>query len=128
MKTTPELEAEIVRLHYAEHWRVGTIASQLDTHPDVVRRVLGIGAPRAPSQLRPRLVDPCVFRPSRSPKPVHGDHRNRSPRSERSDVVQSLVIEASSFRRDGPCSTIRWALWSSRSQTASATVGSPRYS
>lgn len=58
MKTTPELEAEIVRLHYAEHWRVGTIATQLDTHPDVVRRVLGIGAPRAPSQLRPRLVDP----------------------------------------------------------------------
>lgn len=58
MKTTPELEAEIVRLHYAEHWRVGTIATQLDRHPDVVRRVLGIGAPRAPSQLRPRLVDP----------------------------------------------------------------------
>lgn len=58
MKTTPELEAEIVRLHYAEHWRVGTIAMQLDVHPDVVRRVLGIGTPRAPSQLRPKLVDP----------------------------------------------------------------------
>jgi len=58
VKTTPEVEAEIVRLHYAEHWRVGTIATQLGTHPDVVRRVLGIGAPRAPSQLRPRLVDP----------------------------------------------------------------------
>lgn len=58
MKTTPELEAEIVRLHYAEHWPVGTIATQLAVHPDVVRRVLGLGAPRAPSQLRPKLVDP----------------------------------------------------------------------
>ncbi len=58
MKTTPEIEAEVVRLHYAEHWPVGTIATQLEVHPDVVRRVLGLGAPRAPSQLRPRVVDP----------------------------------------------------------------------
>ena len=58
MKTTPELEAEVVRLHYAEHWPVGTIATQLSVHPDVVRRVLGLGAPRSPSQLRPKLVDP----------------------------------------------------------------------
>src|SRR5215470_2086872 len=61
MKTTPELEAEIVRLHYAEHWPVGTIATQLDTHADVVRRVLGLSTARPPSQLRPRLVDP--YRP-----------------------------------------------------------------
>ena len=32
MKTTPEVEAEIVRLHYAEHWPVGTIATQLEQH------------------------------------------------------------------------------------------------
>ena len=43
MKTTPETEADIVRLHYAEHWPVGTIATQLQTHPDVVCRVLGFG-------------------------------------------------------------------------------------
>ena len=36
------VEAEIRRLHYAEHWRVGTIASQLGVHPDVARRVLGL--------------------------------------------------------------------------------------
>lgn len=57
--TTPELEAEIVRLHYAEHWRVGTIATQLGIHPDVVRRVLGLSdddAPDAPP--RPTLVAP----------------------------------------------------------------------
>jgi hypothetical protein len=29
------------------------------------------------------------------------------------------------FLREGPCSTIRWALWSRRSQIASAMVGSP---
>lgn len=58
MKTTAEVEAEVVRLHYAEHWRVGTIANQLELHPDVVRRVLGIGVPRTPSQLKARLVDP----------------------------------------------------------------------
>ena len=58
MKTTPEIEAEIVRLHYAEHWPVGTIATQIAAHPDVVRRVLGLGGARTPSQLRPRMIDP----------------------------------------------------------------------
>jgi transposase len=56
--TTPEAEAEILRLHYAEHWRVGTIAAQLGIHPDVVRRVLGLGEARAEAEPRPRLVDP----------------------------------------------------------------------
>ncbi len=58
MRSTPELGAEILRLHYAEHWPVGTIATQLDAHPDQVRRVLGLGDARAPSQLRTRLIDP----------------------------------------------------------------------
>jgi transposase len=53
--------SEILRLHYAEHWRVGTIAAQLEVHPDVVRRVLGHADRRAPARPRPRLVD--AFRP-----------------------------------------------------------------
>jgi transposase len=61
MRSTPELEAEILRLHYAEHWPVGTIATQLAAHPDQVRRVLGLSDARAPSQMRTRLVDP--YRP-----------------------------------------------------------------
>lgn len=61
MKSTPELEAEILRLHYAEHWPVGTIATQLAAHPDQVRRVLGLGNRRAASAIRDRLVDP--YRP-----------------------------------------------------------------
>ena len=61
MRSTPELEAEIVRLHYAEHWPVGTIATQLETHPDQVKRVLGLGEVRPSSLLRPRIIDP--YRP-----------------------------------------------------------------
>jgi transposase len=61
VKTTPELEAEMLRLHYAEHWPVGTIATQLAAHPDQVRRVLGLGDARATSPIRARLVDP--YRP-----------------------------------------------------------------
>src|ERR1700760_5112478 len=36
-------EAEIRRLHFAEHWKVGTIATQLGEHHEVVERVLGVG-------------------------------------------------------------------------------------
>lgn len=61
MTTTAEQEAEIIRLHFAEHWRVGTIASQLGVHPDVVRRVLGIGVGAAGAMApRPRLCDPYL--------------------------------------------------------------------
>jgi transposase len=59
MSAPPDVCAEVVRLYFAEHWRVGTIATQLGLHPDVVRRVLGVGAVRAPdAPPRARLVDP----------------------------------------------------------------------
>jgi transposase len=41
MTVPRDTECEIMRLHYGEHWPVGTIATQLDVHADVVRRVLG---------------------------------------------------------------------------------------
>jgi len=57
--TTPEQDAEILRLYFGEHWKVGTIVEQLGTHPDVVRRVLGIGTARAADvSPRARLLDP----------------------------------------------------------------------
>jgi transposase len=58
--STPEQEAEMVRLYFAEHWRVGTIASQLGAHPDVVRRVLGLGNGGCGESgiVRARMVDP----------------------------------------------------------------------
>lgn len=56
--STPEQEAEMIRLHYAEHWRVGTIATQLSVHPDLVNRVLGLGPHRAMGIPRARMLDP----------------------------------------------------------------------
>ncbi|MEQ1812691.1 MAG: IS21 family transposase, partial [Terricaulis sp.] len=35
-----ELLADIRRLYFAEHWKIGTIADQLKLHPDTVRRAL----------------------------------------------------------------------------------------
>lgn len=60
-KTSPEVEAEIVRLYHAEQWKVGTISTQLGVHHYVVRRVLherGLPVPKlAP---RPSMVDPYL--------------------------------------------------------------------
>ena len=36
-------EAEIRRLHFAEHWKVGTIVTQLGLHHACVERVLCLG-------------------------------------------------------------------------------------
>jgi transposase len=58
VSATPEVEAEIRRLHYAEHWPVGTIAAQLCVHEGVVRRVLGTDERKPPAVPRARLVDP----------------------------------------------------------------------
>lgn len=50
-------EAEILRLHHAEEWRVGTIGSQLGLHHDAVERVLnGDGLPKA-TQSRPSMIE-----------------------------------------------------------------------
>ena len=58
MSAPLEIEAEIRRLHYAEHWPVGTIAKQLGVHEDVVRRVLKVAERRPPAAPRRKLVDP----------------------------------------------------------------------
>lgn len=48
-------EAEIRRLHFAEHWKVGTIVTQLGLHHDVVERVLGLGQG---ARLQPAALPP----------------------------------------------------------------------
>lgn len=56
-----ELEAEILRLHHAEGWPVGTLARQLRVHHSTVRRVLGqAGIPAAHHSTRPLMVEPFV--------------------------------------------------------------------
>lgn len=42
---TPEQHAEIRRLHFGEHWKVGTIAAALGVHHDTVRAALAHEAP-----------------------------------------------------------------------------------
>jgi transposase len=57
----PEIEAEILRLYHAEHWRVGTIAAQLHVHHSTVRRVLAqSGVSAAQSSVRPSIADPFL--------------------------------------------------------------------
>lgn len=59
MTHPPERTAEILRLHHAEKWPIGTIARQLGIHHGVVRRVLARkGTVLAPPVPRPSHVDP----------------------------------------------------------------------
>jgi len=62
MTVSEERKAQILRLYFAEHWRVGTIARQLGIHHSTVERVLGeVGVAR--EQQRPRrrsILDPFV--------------------------------------------------------------------
>jgi len=49
---------EIRRLFFAEHWRLGTIATQCGLHPDTVRRALETARFARPAVVRPSVVDP----------------------------------------------------------------------
>jgi transposase len=55
----PELRTRIRRLYFAEHWKIGTIASELGVHHDTVRsaiefdRFFPVAAPLRPSGLDP---------------------------------------------------------------------------
>ncbi len=50
--------AEIRRLFYAEHWRVGTIAAELGLHPDTVRAALETAQFKSKALVRPSRLDP----------------------------------------------------------------------
>ena len=53
--------ATILRLHHAEQWPVGTIATQIERHHDTVERVLAqSGLPVTKQSPRTRLVDPYL--------------------------------------------------------------------
>ena len=56
----PEQVAEIRRLFYAEHWKVGTIATQLGLHPDTVRSALETDRFKRAKRLRPTKLDPYI--------------------------------------------------------------------
>ncbi len=56
---SPELRAEIRRLHFAEHWKVGTIADALHVHHETVRLAITSEPPRQ-ALYRPSQLDPYV--------------------------------------------------------------------
>lgn len=61
MTVSKEAEAEILRLYYAEKWRVNTIATQLGIHHSTVERVLAHnGVTPEQLRMRPSMVDPYL--------------------------------------------------------------------
>lgn len=54
-------EAEILRYHFVEKWRVGTIASQLGIHHSVVDRVISqAGQPKVERSIATSMIDPYL--------------------------------------------------------------------
>lgn len=61
MTISKETEAKILRYHFVEKWRVGTIATQLGIHYGVVDRVLSqAGLPKVERSPRPSIIDPYL--------------------------------------------------------------------
>ncbi len=56
----PEKLATIRRLFFAEHWKIGTIASELGVHRDTVRAAIETDPLDRPRRLRPSRLDPYV--------------------------------------------------------------------
>ena len=52
-----DLDAEVRRLFFAEHWKVGTIAAQLGIHHEVVERAIGQLGPQPSSGPQPSVLD-----------------------------------------------------------------------
>jgi DNA replication protein DnaC len=57
---SPETHAQIRRCFYAEHWKVGTIASELGLHADTVRNAREAERFRGTRPLRASIVDPWL--------------------------------------------------------------------
>lgn len=61
MAANKELEAKILRYHFVEQWRVGTISTQLGIHHSVVDRVISqAGLPKAERTTRASMTDPYL--------------------------------------------------------------------
>ncbi|MCO4820412.1 MAG: IS21 family transposase [Bacteroidetes bacterium] len=61
MAISKEKENQILRYHFVEKWKVGTIATQLGIHYSVVDRVLSqAGMPKIERSLRASIIDPYL--------------------------------------------------------------------
>lgn len=57
---SPEIRALIRRHFYADHWKIGTIAQQLQIHPDAVRNALEAPRLEGSQPLRRSQLDPYL--------------------------------------------------------------------
>ena len=55
---SPETRAQIRRYFYAEHWKVGTIATELNIHPDAVHNAIESERFKSAQLPRTSIVDP----------------------------------------------------------------------
>ena len=61
MAISKEKEAQILRYHHVEKWRVGTISQQLGVHHNTINRVLSqAGMPKVERADRPSMIDPYL--------------------------------------------------------------------
>jgi transposase len=56
----PETHVQIRRYFYAEHWKIGTIARELNVHPDAVRNAIESDRFRRTQSIRPSVTDPYM--------------------------------------------------------------------
>ena len=54
----PKQRAEIRRLFFAEHWKVGTIATELGLHHDTVRSAICVDTFVRRGSVGPSVLDP----------------------------------------------------------------------
>lgn len=57
---SPETRVEIRRYFYAEHWKIGTIARELNVHPDAVRSAIESDRFNRTEPMRPSVTDPYM--------------------------------------------------------------------
>jgi transposase len=57
---SPEMRVQIRRYFYAEHWKIGTIARELNVHPDAVRRAVETDRFHRTQPMLPCITDPYM--------------------------------------------------------------------
>ena len=56
----PDVRVKIRHYFFAEHWKIGTIAAELQVHPDTVRRAIEVEKFQNAAPLRASLLDPYL--------------------------------------------------------------------
>ena len=86
MTISPEQHSRIRRLFFGEHWKVGTIATELGVHPDTVKRAIETGrfATKVMKTRPPSMLDAY--------KPFILDVLDQHPRLRATRILQMLRV------------------------------------